>query len=85
MRCLRTRQSEMHREVGLVPTLEDAIDRWLAARADYKLERSERNEIEYNATYFALGSALRERYPEAADMPWAFDWYRRGLIAPGED
>ena len=68
-----------------VPELATAIADWLAARVEYKKQRRDETESEYNATYFALGTAWAERYPEAADTPGAFEWYRRGLIAPEED
>lgn len=64
------------------PELATAIDRWLTARHEYKAHRSDESELKYNATYFALGAAFAERYPEAPDMPDAFTWYQRGLIAP---
>jgi len=41
--------------------------------------------LEYNATYFGLGVAFNELYPEASGTPDAFQWYRRGLIAPEEE
>lgn len=85
MRSPRTKQSEMHVDVRHVPNLETAIDHWLAARGEYKKEASDANQHAYNATYFALGEAFAERYPEAAHMPEAFEWFRRGLIAPEED
>jgi hypothetical protein len=72
-------------DVRHVPTLEAAIDRWLSARAEFKAHRSDETELNYNATYFALGTEFTERYPEAAETPGAFEWYRRGLIAPEED
>ena len=68
-----------------VAELATAIDRWLAARDAYKLKRSDKSEYDYNATYFALGEAFAERYPEAADTAGAFEWYRRGLIAPEDE
>lgn len=72
-------------DVRLMLPLPEAIDQWLAARDAYKMERSGENEDEYNATYFDLGAAFCERYPEATNTPGAFEWYRRGLIAPGGD
>jgi hypothetical protein len=68
-----------------VPSLEAAIDRWLAARDAFKSQPSDENRNEYNATYFVLGVAFNERYPEGAATPEAFQWYRRGLIAPEEE
>lgn len=77
---------DLCRDVNLVPRLEASIDRWLAARNVYKMQPSDENQHNYNATYFALGEAFAQRYPEAAaNMPSAFDWYRRGLIAPEDD
>ena len=71
--------------VRLMPNLETAIDRWLAARRDYKKQANDRNQHSYNAAYFVLGEEWVERYPEAADVPGAFEWFRRGLIAPEID
>jgi len=68
-----------------VPELATAIDRWLAARNAYKMQRSDGSEYSYNARYFDLGAAFVERYPEAADTRGAFEWFRRGLIAPETD
>jgi hypothetical protein len=72
-------------DVRQVPSLEEAIDHWLAARDAFKSQPTDENRNEYNATYFGLGVAFNERYPEASDTPGAFEWYRRGLIAPEED
>jgi hypothetical protein len=72
-------------DVRPTPNLETAIENWLTARAEYKTQPSDESEYNYNATYFALGAAWAERYPEAADTPGAFEWFRRGLIAPEED
>jgi hypothetical protein len=72
-------------DVRKVPSLENAIDNWLAARDVFKMQPSDENRNEYNATYFGLGVAFNERYPEATDTPEAFEWYRRGLIAPDEE
>ena len=69
-------------DVRSVPPLEEAIDNWLAARDVYKMQPSDENQHEYNATLFDLGAAWGERYPEATDTPGAFEWFRRGLIAP---
>jgi hypothetical protein len=71
-------------DVRSVPPLEDAIDQWLAARDKFKMEQSDECQHEYNATLYDLGAAWGERYPEDADSPGAFEWYRRGLIAPEE-
>jgi hypothetical protein len=46
------------------------------------MQPSDENQHEYNATLFDLGAAWGERYPEATDTPGAFEWFRRGLIAP---
>ena len=72
-------------DVRSVPPLEEAIDNWLAARDVYKMQPSDENQHEYNATLFDLGAAWGERYPEATDTPDAFEWYRRGLTAPEEE
>lgn len=72
-------------DVRMVPSLETAIDQWLAARDQFTIEPTDKNLSDYNATLHDLGAALGERYPEDADMPGAFDWYRRGLIAPEEE
>lgn len=68
-----------------VPGLDAAIDRWLAARGGYKKRASGENQHGYNAAYFALGEAWAERYPKAADVPGAFEWFRCSLIAPEMD
>lgn len=67
------------------PELAAAIDRWLAARGEYQKHASDENQHEYNATLFALGEVWAKRYSEAADTPGAFEWFRRGLIAPETD
>jgi hypothetical protein len=72
-------------DVRKVPSLDEAIDHWLAARDAFKSQPSDENQNEYNATYFGLGAAFSERYPEAAETLDAFQWYRRGLIAPEEE
>jgi hypothetical protein len=72
-------------DVRQVPSLEAAINHWLAARDNFKMQSTDEARHEYNSTYFALGVAFNERYPEDADVPRAFEWYRRGLIAPEED
>jgi hypothetical protein len=72
-------------DVRQVPSLEAAIDRWLAARDAFKSQPTDENRNEYNATYFGLGVAFRARYPEALNTPDVFEWYRRGLIAPEAD
>ncbi len=68
-----------------IPNLATAIDNWLAARDKFKVQPSDESQLEYNATLFDLGAAWGERYPDVADTPGAFEWYRRGLIAPEED
>ena len=68
-----------------VPELATAIDNWLAARDQFKIEPTDEYHHEYDATYFDLSEAWLERYPDAAYTPEAFDWYRRGLIAPEEE
>jgi hypothetical protein len=72
-------------DVRQVPSLEAAIDQWLAAREDFKMQSTDEARHTYNSTYFALGVAFNERYPEGAATPGAFEWYRRGLIAPEEE
>lgn len=72
-------------DVRLVPPLEEAIDQWLAARDQFKIEPSDENLSDYDATLNDLGAALGERYPEASNTPGAFKWYRLGLIAPEEE
>ena len=68
-----------------VPALATAIDNWVAARDQFKLEPTGEYQHEYDATYFDLCAAWLERYPDAAYTPEAFHWYRRGLIAPEEE
>ena len=75
----------LHPIVCPVPPLETAVTEWLTARAKYKAHRSDESELIYNATFFALGTAFCERYPESANTPGALDWFRRGLIAPEDD
>ena len=72
-------------DVQLIPSLEAATDQWLAARDKFKMEPSDESQRDYEATLYDLGAAWGERYPEDADSPEAFQWYRRGLIAPEED
>jgi hypothetical protein len=72
-------------DVRVVPSLETAIDQWLAARDKFKTEPSDESQHDYNATLFDLGAAWGERYPEDANTPGAFEWYRRGIIALEED
>jgi hypothetical protein len=72
-------------DVRQVPNLEEAINQWLAARDVYKMQPSDESQHDYNATLCDLGAAWGERYPEDADMPGAFEWYRRGLTTPEED
>jgi hypothetical protein len=78
-------QGNLQLDVRLVPSLETAIDNWLGARDKFKIEPSDENLSDYDATQHDLGAAFAERYPEATDVPRAFEWYRRGLIAPEED
>lgn len=68
-----------------VPDLAIAINRWLAARGEYKKQASDQKQNAYNAAYFALGEAWAERNPEATNVPGAFEWFRRGLIAPEKE
>jgi hypothetical protein len=42
-------------DVRQVPSLEAALDQWLAARDDLKMQPSEGNQHEYNATLYDLG------------------------------
>jgi hypothetical protein len=79
------RDARLCLDVRLVPSLENAIDRWKAAREQYKVLRSGETEFNYNAMYFALGEAFAERCPEAANTPGAFERFRRSLIAPEEE
>jgi hypothetical protein len=72
-------------DVRMVPSLEAAIDQWLAARDIFKMQSTDENRREYNSTLHDLGTAWGERYPEDADTPGAFEWYRRGLIALEEE
>jgi hypothetical protein len=72
-------------DVRQVPSLEGAIDRWLAARDVFKMQPNEENQHEYNAALYDLGAAWGERYSEDADMPEAFERFRRNLIAPEEE
>lgn len=60
--------------------LATAIDRWLAARTEYKKQASDENQYAYNLSYFALGEAWAQRCPETASIPGAFEQFRRGLI-----
>jgi len=79
------RTANLQLDVRTVPSLETAIDNWLGARDKFKIEPSDENQSDYNAMLNDLGAALGERYPEATNTPGAFDWFRRGLIAPEED
>lgn len=80
-----SRTANLQLDVRMVPSLEAAIAQWLAARDQFKIEPSDENLSDYNATLNDLGAALGERYPEDADTPEAFQWYRLGLIAPDEE
>lgn len=75
----------LHMCVHPVADLATAIDRWLAAHGDYKKRASDESEYNYNAAYFALGEAWARSCPEAAVELGAFERFRRGLIAPGEE
>ena len=79
------RRANLRLDVRQVPNFGTAIDQWLAARDQFKIEPSNENLSDYNATLNDLGAALGQRYPEEADTPGAFEWYRRGLIAPEEE
>jgi hypothetical protein len=79
------KSEELRLNARQVPNLQAAIDQWLAARDAFKSQPRDENRNEYNSTYFALGVAFNERYPEGAATPGAFEWYRRGLIAPEEE
>lgn len=72
----------LHMNAQPAAALATAIDRWLEARGEYKKQSSAESEYRYNETYFSLGAAWTERYPDAANSPGAFEWFRRGLIAP---
>jgi hypothetical protein len=71
--------------VRLVPSLEAAIDQWLAARDSFKMQPCDESQRDYEATLNDLGGAWGERHPEATETPDAFERHRRGLIAPAED
>ncbi len=79
------RDGNLMLDVRQVPSLEAAIDHWRFARDNFKMPSTDEARHEYNSTYFALGVAFNARYPEAANTPRAFEWYRRGLIAPEEE
>lgn len=68
-----------------MPPLATAIDHWLAARHDYKKQASDKNQHAYNETYFVLGAAWAERFPDSANLPGMFESFRRGLISPEAD
>jgi len=72
-------------DVRVVPTLECAIDQWLAARGVFKTKSTDETCHEYNSALYDLAAAWAERYTKDTDMPGAFEWYRRGLIAPDEE
>lgn len=78
------REKTMQPNVGFAPDLESAIDNWLVARGEYKKQASDKNQHAYNATYFALGEAFAEQYPEVANVPGGFERFHRCLIAPDE-
>jgi hypothetical protein len=75
----------LHLSARLTPPLEEAINRWLAARDNFKKLRTHENQHEYNATLYDLGAAWAEHYPSDAELPGALESYRRGLIAPEEE
>lgn len=79
------RPTNLQLDVRPVPSLEIAIDNWLGARDKFKIEPSDENMYGYNAMLYDLGAAWGERYPVDANTPEAFEWYRRGLIAPEEE
>lgn len=79
------RNGNLIRDVRQVPSLEQAIDHWLAARNVFKMLSTDENQHELNATLYDLGATWGERYPEATDTPEAFEWFRRGLIAPEDE
>ena len=79
------RTANLQLDVRIVPSLEEAIDHWLVARYKFKMQSTDENQHEYNATLFELGAAWGERYPEDAYKPDAFERFRRGLIAPEEE
>jgi hypothetical protein len=72
-------------DVRLVPSLEEAIDQWLSARDNFKMQPNHECQRGYEATLNDLWVAWGEQYPEVADTPEAFEWYRRGLIAPEDE
>lgn len=78
-------QTNVQLDIPPLPSLESAIDRWLVARAAYKMHPSDENQHAYNATLFDLGAAWAKRYPEGSNTPGAFERFRRGLIAPELD
>jgi hypothetical protein len=74
----------LHIDVRPLPSLEGAIDRWLAARKTPKPLRP--TKISTSTTRpCSPWSGVAERFTEAADTPGAFEWFRRGLIAPEEE
>jgi hypothetical protein len=84
MKSKQEEQSELCLDVRLVPTLQVAIDRWLAVRTEYKKQASDENLHAYNAAYFALGEAWVERHPDAVDVPGGFERFQSRLISPEE-
>jgi len=75
----------LHVDACPVPDLAIAIDQWLAARDNFKMQSTDETRHDYEATLWNLGAAWKGRYPEGTDTPEAFHWFRRGLIAPEED
>jgi hypothetical protein len=79
------RERNLILDIRKLPSLEDAIDRWLSVRDNFRVRPSDENQHEYEASLHDLAAAWGERYPEGNDKPGAFEWYRRGLIAPEEE
>ncbi len=74
--------ANLHLGVRRVFSLEAAIERWLAARHNFIEEPTDENRHEYNGTLNDLGAAWKNRNPEVADTPGAFELFRCGHIAP---
>jgi hypothetical protein len=72
-------------DVRHTPSLENAIEQWLTARDNLKVHPTDGNLHDYNATLYDLGAAWVERYPDDSNTAEAFEWYRRGLIAPEDE
>ena len=82
MKSTRTKQSEV---VRLVPDLAIAINRWLAARGEYKKQANDESQNAYNATYYALGEVWAQQNPHSANIPGEFERFRSRLISPEEN